>query len=70
MISLDQEEKFTLNSGPESQATAAVCVYWYTCLSLVCYLENICVRYVVDKYISQILFVWPDFSSGFEKIVL
>ena len=28
-----------------------MCVYWYTGLSLVCYLENICVRYVVDENI-------------------
>ena len=37
---------------------AAVCVYWYTSLSLVCYLENIRDRYVVGENIFfQILFV-------------
>ena len=53
---------------------AAVCVYWYTGLSLVSYLENIRVRYVVMKYIFQIMFVWQEndfgFSSDFEKLVL
>ena len=30
---------------------ALVCVYWYTGLSLVCYLENIRAIYVVDENI-------------------
>ena len=48
---------------------AVVCVYWYTGLSLVCYLENIRVRYVINEnnLEFQILLVWQtnglDFSS-------
>ena len=53
-----------------------VCVYWYTGLSLACYLENDSryILYVVMIIFFRILFVWQEndwgFSSEFEKIAL
>ena len=52
-----------------------MCVYWYTGLSLICYLENICVRYVVDENIFSKFcllgkkMVWV-FRSAFEKMII
>ena len=46
--------KYWFNLGGQGKiatCVAVVCVYWYTGLSLGCYLENIRVRYVVDENI-------------------
>ena len=52
---------------------AVVCVYWYTGLSLVCYLKIFALNVnVIGEIFFQILFVWQEndlvFSSVFEKI--
>ena len=47
-------------------STAVVCVYWYTGLSLACYLEHIRVVYVVGENILSCSVCLA--SSGFEKI--
>ena len=53
---------------------SVVCVYWYTGLSLVCYLENIRVFILSIEIFYQILFVWQEndlvFSSELKKIAL
>ena len=51
-----------------------MCVYWYTGLSLACYLEHIRVIYIVMKIFFEILVVWQEndlvFSSNSKKIAL
>ena len=68
-----KQTKSTQNNKRHSSLnfTAVVCVYWYTGLSLACYLENIRVINVGNENIFQILFVWQEndfvISSEFEK---
>ena len=49
---------------------AAVCVYWYTGLPLVCCMKIFALKMVSMEIFFQILFVWQEFSSEFEKIAL
>ena len=67
-----KQTKLTQNN--KRDAHAVVCVYWYTGLSLACYLENIHVIYAVDENIIQnsVCLASNDvvFSSEFEKIAL
>ena len=60
------QRKITKETLISRNYAAAVCVYWYTGLSLVCYLENIRDRYVGNENIFfQILFVWQENYLGF-----